>query len=97
METLMDYLEDGIGKVINVDTKKITIEVSEEETLNRLKINDMTIMSGNNADEKLIGIITKVTKKRIDFDKNENEQEEEWNCSANICNVTLVGSFYIKL
>lgn len=73
------------------------IEVSEEETLNRLKINDMTIMSGNNADEKLIGIITKVTKKRIDFDKNENEQEEEWNCSANICNVTLVGSFYIKL
>lgn len=97
METLMDYLEDSIGKVINVDTKKITIEVSEEETLNRLKINDMTIMSGNNADEKLIGIITKVTKKRIDFDENENEQEEEWNCSANICNVTLVGSFYIKL
>ena len=97
METLMDYLEDSIGKVINVDTKKITIEVSEEETLNRLKINDMIIMSGNNADEKLIGIITKVTKKRIDFDENENEQEEEWNCSANICNVTLVGSFYIKL
>ena len=57
----------------------------------------MTIMSGNNADEKLIGIITKVTKKRIDFDENEDEQEEEWNCSANICNVTLVGSFYIKL
>lgn len=93
----MDYLEDSIGKVINVDTKKIAIEVSEEETLNRLKINDMTIMSGNNADEKLIGIITKVTKKRIDFDENEDEQEEEWNCSANICNVTLVGSFYIKL
>ena len=65
METLMDYLEDSIGKVINVDTKKIAIEVSEEETLNRLKINDMTIMSGNNADEKLIGIITKVTKKKI--------------------------------
>lgn len=97
METLIDYLEDSIGKVINVDTKKIAIEVSEEETLNRLKINDMTIMSGNNADEKLIGIITKVTKKRIDFDENEDEQEEEWNCSANICNVTLVGSFYIKL
>ena len=97
METLMDYLEDSIGKVINVDTKKIAIEVSEEETLNRLKINDMTIMSGNNADEKLIGIITKVTKKRIDFDENEDDQEEEWNCSANICNVTLVGSFYIKL
>ena len=93
----MDYLEDSIGKVVNVDTKKIAIEVSEEETLNRLKINDMTIMSGNNADEKLIGIITKVTKKRIDFDENEDEQEEEWNCSANICNVTLVGSFYIKL
>lgn len=30
METLMDYLEDSIGKVINVDTKKIAIEVSEE-------------------------------------------------------------------
>ena len=65
METLIDYLEDSIGKVINVDTKKIAIEVSEEETLNRLKINDMTIMSGNNADEKLIGIITSLRVDRL--------------------------------
>lgn len=93
MKKLTDYLIEGIGTVENVDTKKVTVAVSKEEILNILKINDIVIMSGNNADEKLIGIITRVSKKRID---EEDIIEEETQCSSNICNVTLVGSFYIK-
>ena len=50
-------------------------------------------MSGNNADEKLIGIITRVNKKRIESEELE-ENEEQF--SANTCNITMVGSFYIK-
>lgn len=97
MNTLKECLINSIGKVVSVDTKKITVEVSEEEVLNRLKINDMIIMNGNNADEKLIGIITKVCKKRIDISENEDEEIEQEFFSVNICTITLVGSFYIKL
>ena len=94
MEKLTDFLMDSIGKVEGVDTKKIAAEVANEEILNRLKINDIVVMSGNNADEKLIGIITRVNKKRIESEELE-ENEEQF--SANTCNITMVGSFYIKL
>ena len=50
MEKLTDFLMDSIGKVEGVDTKKIAAEVANEEILNRLKINDIVVMSGNNAD-----------------------------------------------
>lgn len=94
MEKLTDFLVDAIGKVEGVDTKKIAVEAANEEILNRLKINDIVVMSGNNADEKLIGIITRVNKKRIEAEEFE-ENEEKF--SANTCNITMVGSFYIKL
>ncbi len=98
MKTLKEYLVNSIGSVVNVDTKKVTVEVSEEEILNRLKINDISIMSGDNADEKLIGIITKVSKKRIEIDDSEDVYvDEEVSHSTNVCNITLVGSFYLKL
>ena len=96
MKKLTECLITTVGKVVNVDTKKITVEVEEEDILNRLKINDMIVMEGNNADEKLIGIITKVTKKRIDgFEDDENLEDEI--SSVNLCNVTMVGTFFIKL
>lgn len=96
MRKLTECLITTVGKVVNVDTKKITVEVEEEDILNRLKINDMIVMEGNNADEKLIGIITKVTKKRIDsFEDDENLEDEI--ASVNLCNVTMVGTFFIKL
>ncbi len=89
---LVDYLKSSIGTVGSVDTKKITVEVFREEVLNALKINDIVIMSGNNADEKLIGMITRVSKKRIE---SAEANEEDVLISANVCNVILVGSFYI--
>ena len=95
MEKLTDYLIDAIGKVQSVDTKKIIVEVDNEEILNKLKINDIIIMSGNNADEKLIGIITRVNKKKIEIEYSEEDDEEP--VSINSCSITLVGSFYIKL
>lgn len=96
MKKLTECLITTVGKVVDVDTKKITVEVEEEDILNRLKINDMIVMEGNNADEKLIGIITKVTKKRIDgFEDDENLEDEI--SSVNLCNVTMVGTFFIKL
>lgn len=95
MSNIKKYLTSAIGTVQNVDTQKISVSVEEEEILNRLKINDLLILSGNNADEKLIGMVTKVSKKRLEFDENEFDPMSEY--SSNYCNVTLVGTFYVKL
>lgn len=95
MSNIKEYLTRAIGTVQNVDTQKISVSVEEEEILNRLKINDLLILSGNNADEKLIGMVTKVSKKRLEFDENEFDPMSVY--SSNYCNVTLVGTFYVKL
>jgi hypothetical protein len=94
MEDIQKYLNQEVGVVQNVDTKKVSVSVDKEEILNRLKINDIVVLSGNNADEKLIGIVTRVSKKRIDIDEEETEEQEY---SYNFCNITLVGTFYKKL
>lgn len=91
-----DCLEDinCIGIVENVDTRKVVVAVENEGVLNTLKINDIVILGGSNSDEKLIGILTKVTKKRVEF--YETEQEEDVLYSNNCCVINLVGSFYNK-
>lgn len=94
MEDIQNYLNQEVGVVQNVDTKKVSVSVDKEEILNRLKINDIVVLSGNNADEKLIGIVTRVSKKRIDIDDEETEEQEY---SFNFCNIILVGTFYKKL
>lgn len=94
MEDIQKYLNQEVGVVQNVDTKKVSVSVEKEEILNRLKINDIVVLTGNNADEKLIGIVTRVSKKRIDIDDEETEEQEY---SYNFCNITLVGTFYKKL
>lgn len=83
-----------IGMVENVDTRKVVVGVENEGVLNTLKINDIVVLGGSNSDEKLIGILTKVTKKKVEFD--ETEQTEDLSYSNNCCVVNLVGSFYNK-
>lgn len=84
-----------IGTVESVDTRKVIVNVENESVLNVLKINDIVILDGNNSDEKLIGILTKVTKKKIDLDEDEQGNEENFD-SNNCCIINLVGSFYNK-
>lgn len=93
---IQQYLNQEIGSVQNVDTKKVSVSVEKEEILNRLKINDIVVLSGNNADEKLIGIVTRVSKKKVEIDEDDEENDEQ-EYSYNFCNVTLVGTFYKKL
>ena len=86
--------EQCIGTVEHVDTRKVVVSVENEAVLNVLKINDIVILAGSNSDEKLIGILTKVTKKRIEQD--EDELEEDVCYSNDYCVISLVGSFYNK-
>lgn len=96
MRDIQQYLTQEIGTVQNVDTKKVSVSVEKEEILNKLKINDIVVLAGINADEKLIGIVTRVSKKKVDIpDLDEEDEEQEY--SYNYCNITLVGTFYKKL
>ena len=54
MKDIQDFLNVCIGSVQTVDTKKIIVSVDKEETLNKLKINDLIVFSGINADQKLV-------------------------------------------
>lgn len=83
-----------IGIVENVDTRKVVVGVENEGVLNTLKINDIVVLGGSNSDEKLIGILIKVTKKKVELD--ETGQEEDVLYSNNCCVINLVGSFYNK-
>lgn len=47
MEDIQQYLNELVGTVQNVDTKKITVSVDKEETLNKLKINDLIVFFGD--------------------------------------------------
>lgn len=94
---IKENLGEEIGKVQSVDTKKVIVNVQKEELLNELKINDVAILSGNNADEKLIGIVTKVSKKKIDLDNIELDEDALFEYSYNFCSITLVGTFYSKI
>ena len=91
-EFLIDIICSGI--VENVDISIVVVFVENESVLNTLKINDIVVLGGSNSDEKLIGILTKVTKKKIDFD--ETEQDEGIVYSSDYCIINLVGSFYNK-
>ena len=97
MANIQQYLTQEIGNVQNVDTQKVIVNVKKEELLNKLKINDLAILSGNNADEKLIGIVTKVSKKSIDFNGTEIDEDSLLEYSYNFCSITLVGTFYSKI
>lgn len=92
-ECLLDV--NCIGIVENVDTRKIVVGVENEAVLNTLKINDIVILAGSNSDEKLIGILTKVTKKKIETEEIEQEVDDIL-YSSNYCVINLVGSFYNK-
>ena len=92
-ECLLDV--NCIGIVENVDTRKVVVGVENEAVLNTLKINDIVILSGSNSDEKLIGILTKVTKKKIEIEEIEQEVDDIL-YSSNYCVINLVGSFYNK-
>lgn len=95
---LTDYLVNSFGTVYGVDTRKVSVKIKSEDDLNTLKINDIVIFSGNNADEKLIGIITKVTKKLIDIDDEVDDSDQINNnllISENVAVISLVGTFYL--
>ena len=97
MNNINEHLQQAncIGEVESVDTRKIVVSVQNEAVLNTIKINDIVILTGSNSDEKLIGILNKVIKKKIEID-DDDQANTDTVYSNNCCVITLVGSFYNK-
>lgn len=87
---------ENIGTVFNVDTSKVLVRVASEALLNNLRINDIIVFDGNNNDEMLIGMLTKVSKKLVTEVVEDDNVADELS-SENYCTILLVGTYYDKL
>lgn len=81
-----------IGTVERVGTGKIIVHVTNETMLQSLQMHEMVIVSGSDADEKLIGIVTEIVKRNA-----ENIAVGAGSADVgNYCAVYLTGSFSPK-
>ena len=96
MKKLSENKGVEIGKVFNVDTGKLLLNVDNEESLNSLRINDLLLFNGSNNDEMLVGMITRINKKLINILEDETEGDMDTG-SENYCIAVLIGTYYDKL
>lgn len=88
---LFEYQDDqALGRVASVDTSTVIVEVENLEQLKRLQVNRLAVLQSSKLGQHLIGLITKVTRKRgvtVDVDADEESPE------INLCHVALIGTF----
>lgn len=83
--------EDILGKVSYVDTASVVVEVINLEKLKKLQVNRLAVLQSCRPGQHLVGLINKVTRKKIDsneIDKTDEEGENE----HNLCNISLIGT-----
>ena len=88
---LFEYQDDEVlGKVSSVDTATVLIDVGNLNQLKRLQVNRLAVLQSSKLGQHLIGMITRVTRKKIDISDDElPEQASE----INVCKVALIGTF----
>ena len=95
LEKLSTNKGNVIGTVFNVDTKVVLVKVDNESILNKLHINDIVLFNGITQDQLLIGLIMKITKKRVEY-KGEDTLDEDCGID-NYCSISVVGTYYDRL
>lgn len=81
--------EQALGKVASVDTTTVIIDVAVPEYLKRLQVNRLVVLQSARPGQHLIGLITQVTRKKINniLDSSEDEDHE-----LNLCKILLIGT-----
>lgn len=84
---------EPFGIVESVDTSKIIVVV-DEDRINRLQINQLVAIQSPKAGQTLIGLISRITRKRcyissLDLDDEKDAQEES---IENLCSILLIGT-----
>ncbi|EBW3294267.1 ATP-binding protein [Salmonella enterica subsp. enterica serovar Bijlmer] len=81
--------EQALGKVASVDTTTVIIDVAVPEYLKRLQVNRLVVLQSARPGQHLIGLITQVTRKKIN---NILDSSEETEHELNLCKITLIGT-----
>ncbi len=90
----MEQTKIIIGKVQSVDTGNVTVKVEKEDLLNSVQINQIVQIRSTKTDEKIIGLISKITRKAV-ADKLDAESEPDF-IVENVIRVNLVGTLLGK-
>ena len=83
---------DALGKVATVDTSTVVVDVFNLEQLKRLQVNRLTVLQSSKPGQHLIGLINKVTRKKLDADDIDDDQGDHVN-EQNLCRISLIGTF----
>lgn len=81
--------EQALGKVASVDTTTVIIDVAVPEYLKRLQVNRLVVLQSGRPGQHLIGLITQVTRKKINNILDSSEEEEH---ELNLCKIALIGT-----
>jgi len=84
--------EEALGVVTSVDTTNVVIDVENIEQLKRLQVNRLAVLQSSKPGQHLIGLITKVTRKKIDEIEPSEEGDEQLS-ELNLCRISLIGTF----
>ncbi len=82
---------DALGKVISVDTSNVIVEVVNIEQLKRLQVNRLAVLQSSKPGQHLIGLINKVTRKKLDSNLIDEDAENQ-PLEQNLCRISLIGT-----
>jgi DNA helicase HerA-like ATPase len=82
---------DALGKVATVDTSTVIVEVFNVDQLKRLQVNRLAVLQSSKPGQHLIGLISKVTRKKLDASVIEDDAGER-EAEQNLCRISLIGT-----
>lgn len=83
-----------IGKVQSVDTGSVIIQVDKEDLLNSVQVNQIVEISSTKVGERIIGLVSKIMRRSISDNFNENEPSL---VVENVVKINLVGTMIDKV
>lgn len=82
---------EALGKVVTVDTSNVIVEVVNIEQLKRLQVNRLAVLQSSKPGQHLIGLINKVTRKKLDSNLIDEDVENQ-PLEQNLCRISLIGT-----
>ena len=85
-----------IGTVGNVDTNTIIINVSDEEKIKKVQVNQLIAVQSSKVGQYLISMVSKIISRPLDLPNTEDDEGAENIFSSNIIKAVLIGTFFKK-
>lgn len=82
---------DALGTVATVDTTTVIVDVFNVDQLKRLQVNRLAVLQSSKPGQHLIGLISKVTRKKLDITAIDEEIEGDGG-EQNLCRISLIGT-----